>query len=529
MSDELRNQENGRFLDPSEVASLLQAVHESSVNVRIATLGALIRLPLAPSDWEKVESFAVNVLESSDSSAERRAVIEASPFIPSHLLHKLVARLAKWGEENVRAHAAQAMADFRDPPMLVAKLSGAIDKSSYDPVRTAQRLVMTDVSAVRDALRQLFRTVEENNEIRFWLAVALARSGEDAELRAIFASLQRGKTYFYADSYSISLRDALANPLGFYGNYDLLRQALVNRPFPEPTARWLSKIAQRGKYPSAKALAAALLEASTASPLSPPWAQGAPLGFTMCSSAELAEARLVLQKHGLGGDTYYRVELTDSAEFTGLNEQIMTRVIDQGLLSAAITVLFEWIRNQSGWFIGNNITGWIARHAQGFFRPDLSGLFNEYRRLAVETLAWSDQAPSNWSELSGAEGGPRAVCWQIGWTLSRGGLPGLVPGLAGHLTADDEMEQMVAAWLIADAADYVLQPYAAQFGGGSGPEPLTWNHELLGPISIPLVSWPCHYQERNKVCGAVREFFEEPATMPPCRNPHKLTSHLFAW
>ena len=55
--------------------------------------------------------------------------------------------------------------------------------------------------------------------------------------------------------------------------------------------------------------------------------------------------------------------------------------------------------------------------------------------------------------------------------VSRGGLRGLVPGLAAHLIAKNPAERMAAAYLIADAADYVLKPLTAlTFGGRVRPE-----------------------------------------------------------
>jgi hypothetical protein len=67
------------------------------------------------------------------------------------------------------------------------------------------------------------------------------------------------------------------------------------------------------------------------------------------------------------------------------------------------------------------------------------------------------------------------LSWQIAWTVSRGGLKGLIPALMSHLTAQDETRQIAAFALIADAADYTLQRSAAVFGGGIRPPRLDPN------------------------------------------------------
>jgi hypothetical protein len=123
--------------------------------------------------------------------------------------------------------------------------------------------------------------------------------------------------------------------------------------------------------------------------------------------------------------------------------------------------------------LGNVIVGWVSAY-EGSFRPDLDGLFAQYRRAALaECAAWEgDQRPGTWFLRNpDFEGwyGYRSLCWQIGWTVSRGGLRGLVPGLARPLAAEDETERTIAALLIADAADYLLSAEPPIFGGGYGP------------------------------------------------------------
>jgi hypothetical protein len=209
------------------------------------------------------------------------------------------------------------------------------------------------------------------------------------------------------------------------------------------------------------------------SPLRPAWADGEPPGFSTYSASELSKARAEQARllQPFESDPGWRVD--DDEPLWRLNERVMAPVLERDLAPAAVTVLCERAVNQQMvdyWWPGNKIVAWV-QEVQGRFRPDLDGLFAQYWRLAVE------RGLGNQFLGAGDESGPRTLCWQIGWTVSRGGLRGLVPGLAAHLAGEDRTERIAAAFLIADAADYILQPHAPLFGGGFGPE---------RPASAPL-------------------------------------------
>ena len=115
----------------------------------------------------------------------------------------------------------------------------------------------------------------------------------------------------------------------------------------------------------------------------------------------------------------------------------------------------------------------LVEMAQGRFRPDVAALFETYHD--VMTRSWPKYQTARYDEASvifaqdDDEGGPRSFCLQIGWIVSRGGLPGLVPVLAVLVRSADPAERIAAAYLIADAAAYVTEAIGPQFGGGSGP------------------------------------------------------------
>jgi hypothetical protein len=191
--------------------------------------------------------------------------------------------------------------------------------------------------------------------------------------------------------------------------------------------------------------------------LRPPWAEGEPPGFSDSAEPDARLERLERPRWGFGW--------TNPSPLLG-----------EDLAPGAVTRWFGWaVGEYPDIGLGNEIVGWVGAY-DGTFRPDLEGLFAQYRRAALaECAAWEgDRRPGTWFLRDPdfeSWRGFRVLCWQIGWTVSRGGLRGLVPGLARPLAAGNETDRAVAALLIADAADYVLQAEAPLFGGGLGPAP----------------------------------------------------------
>ncbi|MBN2092237.1 toll/interleukin-1 receptor domain-containing protein [candidate division KSB1 bacterium] len=139
-----------------------------------------------------------------------------------------------------------------------------------------------------------------------------------------------------------------------------------------------------------------------------------------------------------------------------------------------ITLLFELAAKDDNYdvFLINNLLGHLERIEN--FRPDLNGLFEEYLRCVkgwiTERSSYYGVPNGRWFQLyRDDEDSYSWRSWQIAWTVSRGGLKGLISALTIHLTADDETRQMAALALIADSADYIWQRSAAIFGGGIRP------------------------------------------------------------
>jgi TIR domain len=427
----------GNALEPDEVAPLMDALQDRFAEVRISAFEAVTRLPLTPGDWVKIGGFVEWVLDSSPSLPEQVAVVGAAPLIPVWSVRERVARLAGEGEGELREVAARAMAKFGGQstlePRTVELLLADLDDQQADQLVAAQRLAMAGASRVLDQLRRRCKMVSKDDPVRPWLAWALARSGDEIELKAFLGDVRRREADWYLEW----------DPRALW--------VLANSPLPAETVQRLALQAQTGTEFWAEQLLTALR-----------WLSTQPPGFVTVS--EMAEAKDLLLTFGI-------LEEWPSWEAVSSVPDAMAVAWDRTFAPAAVTLLFDNAGGQLS-LLGNDIVKWVQL-MQGQFRPDLEGLFNVYRRRAEEVFAqysWELEngrtAQTSFVELD-VEGGPRSLCYQIGWTVSRGGLRGLVTGLAAHLTSQDRFERMAAAYLIADAANYVIQPYGPQFGGGS--------------------------------------------------------------
>jgi hypothetical protein len=212
------------------------------------------------------------------------------------------------------------------------------------------------------------------------------------------------------------------------------------------------------------------------SSLRPPWAKDAGPGFARYPASA-------------SGDLDARLAALEPPKKPFLSASASSPPLEEEVAPAAVTHWFTWaVGDYANIGLGNDIVGWVSAY-NGLFRPDLDGLCAQYRRAALaECAAWEgDRRPGTWF-LTDPDfeswRGYRSLCWQIGWTVSRGGLRGLVPGLARQLAAQEDTERTIAALLIADAADYVLTVEPPVFGGGYGP-PTRLPAGAADPATLP--------------------------------------------
>lgn len=193
------------------------------------------------------------------------------------------------------------------------------------------------------------------------------------------------------------------------------------------------------------------------------WAASQAPGFVLFTESEL----LIQKSHLLP-------EISETAP------KLPNWLSNEGLLDIAIenpvltTLLFEFAAKDDYYNVGltNNLLEQLARLEN--FRPDLNGLFKEYHRCVNDWIrdesSYYGEQNARWFQVYRDDEKKYGWnSWQIAWTVSRGGLKGLISALAIHLTDKDETRQIAALALISDSADYTLQRRPAMFGGGIRP------------------------------------------------------------
>jgi len=108
--------------------------------------------------------------------------------------------------------------------------------------------------------------------------------------------------------------------------------------------------------------------------------------------------------------------------------------------------------------LGNGIVETVAKISADF-RPDAVGLFLEYFSAARSYALHIKKALGPWFLEDRDDG--HSQCWrswQLAWVLSRGGLANAVGALWPWLECAKPSEQIAALALLADVADYVVQP-----------------------------------------------------------------------
>jgi hypothetical protein len=463
-------------LDPADIGIVAAGLASGSAGVRAATFQALSRLPLTAPDWRAVGRYAQRVLAGGGSVGERQAVIEASPSIPLRSVRDRVAGFVDSADPQLSWRAAAAVRAMGHPSTVPAILAlPADDWELY-------RIAFTDISGAVAAVRAEFGTRAAGSEDRFWLALALALSGEDAEPRAVLEHLGQPQPDWY-------LRTD-----------ERLREVMAARRLPEPTVRWLAEPAVPIPADLVTALTVRTDLASgyshrVGTVLRPGWSDGRNPGFSTRDDPDENEVREADELYARISDssTYLAPWLSEemAEELAPMVRSVVSRPAIVSRLMERASVSGTRYRS-----IGesNNVVVLVGL-AQGRFRPEVAGLFETYRE--VMTRSWRDERAAGYDEASISfgllddEGGPRSFCLQIGWIVSRGGLPGLVPALAAHLQSADPRTRIAATYLIADAAAYVTEAIPPQFGGGSGPDRATaW--ELVDEDNDDLITKGAH-------------------------------------
>jgi DNA-binding transcriptional ArsR family regulator len=407
-----------------EAGPLLAALHDPSGETRVAVLEALTRLPLDRDCWMEVRRYVTWALEDR-TAPEHVSAISAAARVPVTSVRAHLRRLAEAGETDERREAAIALAAVGDERAAEPLLALMDEPATADDA--AKHLARLDLTTHVDAVRSRCAG-SYSPEARFWLAVGLARTGDDTELLSFLHKLTEQQ---------------LELPL-LWGDPSLLVAELRRGPALPDSARAHVQDAASTAEGDARRLAEILLEAdeeqaeAKAEPPAPP----APVTTT---EALRSEVRSALERRLEEEPTPGWQQTVEAAV-----DEVATSSDRRAAWALTISELFRRMTERpsaASFVLGNDIV-MLAHDVEGFV-PDAEGLLDAYRPLAAR----------------GTTGG---VVAQLGWTASRGGIPYLLTRLAPKFAT--QKERLAAARLVAEAAGYASNDYPPIFGGAP-PEP----------------------------------------------------------
>jgi len=391
-----------------EAEPLLEALHDPSPETRLAVLDALTRLPLDPDTWLALRPYVSSALEDS-AAPEHLGVIALAARVPVRSLRHQLGYLAREGNPDERALAAGALAEVGDVTALEPLLA-LLDPATpgWDAARLLARL---DVSARIEDVRR--HAAAHSDEAQFWLALALARAGDDSELHRVLATEGLRLQFLWGDP-SLAVAEFRRGP-----------------SLPDPARTRLA--AAPALHGDAGRAAELLLEASQAAgvealePRIPPRGQPPAVSEDLRARARAAlDARPVLDRAA--------VEAAVEEVAMGSDRRSAWGLVVSELFRRAIAERDERP------FFGNEIVTWVSEVED--FVPDPAGLL----------------------DAAGPESGADA---QLGWTAARGGLAYLLSALAPELA--DPLRRLAAARLVAVAAQYA--DAGPPIVGGASPPP----------------------------------------------------------
>ena len=423
----MANQETGERLTTQEAQPLFAALDDPAEAVRVAALRALVRLPLTGDDWARLGDRIGRILQEtaaapSERRDERREVIEAAAYVPlgrvRHLLHE---GLRTWTAEE-RFLAAQVLAIARDPTA-VAPLTEALATAEIPrQTEAAEHLCYLDVTAFRGRIAPALHVVEDA-ELRFWLALALAKSGDDTRLLET-ALTEISRT---ADDFP-----------PFWGDPErFLRRVEATGPIPQGLATRLRVFAARGGLDArirdlAERLADTAIQAETPTPsVQPDWQIVREMAGQIATSlvanlppeSVLAEADL---------------NLPQAPDWTRAN----------GLVGGFLELLADLAEPDpmAVTLAGNAIAAYAAALGRAY-RADVPELFRAY----VRTGQSDDGLPA-----------------QLAWMASRAGIPQVLEALREPLMSSTDIRLRACRFVEAVVRSAHLSGRPV-FGDGTGP------------------------------------------------------------
>jgi HEAT repeat protein len=412
---------------------LLDALSADSAEARVAVLDALTHLQFEPECWFGLKGYLTGVLGEA-AGPEHLAVMEAAARVPLRSVRLQLVHLASEGSADERRFAAFALAKVGEE-RAVGPLLELLDDPAF-ALTAARHLALVDVTANREAVRHACSRFGRAKDrwTRFWLALALARSGEYEELHQSLVALRKGDMEYRLEW----------GEQEDWGDPDLLFAEFRRGPvLPKDTLRHLKSTVNQLQTRDAGSLTGGLLLEANKPPQIKLRAVVMPASPLDVSDGDRARVVAALSR---SGKDLVKDQIGDNDRFRARLDQVLDSVKARAdratLVSLAISELFL----RQGEDAGEGATNTVAALVDGLgdaYVPDLDGLLTAHRSIRH-----------------------RGVRAQIAWAASRRGIPFLLAGLTPNLSTDP----LAAAHLIAEAADEVTVEEPPYFFAGGGPE-----------------------------------------------------------
>ena len=273
---------------------------------------------------------------------------------------------------------------------------------------------------------------DANGNVRFWLALALARLGETDGIKNLLLDMERG---------------TIEVPL-LYGDPMYLADRVTDRgPFPDVVNDLLRQISTDEARPNhVRQLANRLLDASERAR---EVAEEREAALPSEKAAEQpGDPKLRRQAVGLAATYLEQSPFDRNGDLPWDQTQVMAHLPSASatpLVSALFAHLVRLSSPGQRMEAGNAIMQ-LPQTMWRSFVPDIDSLFESY-------MALDDR--------------DRAVRWQLAWTVSRAGLRSLLAALTPRLAIAEEAERIAILRLIEEAILYSGVPYGPVFGGGA--------------------------------------------------------------
>lgn len=435
-------------VDDSLVEPLVRCLDDPQQPVRAAALRVLVRLPLSMAVRTGVHGRVLASMPRPGGGQLVAAtpspptftplqlpadeIVEAAAFVPRLEARDRLEELGRAADGASRLQATLALARTRDVRALPLLLELLRDPATDTRVRSAECLWWFDLHKSRSAVERFARQ-DPYATVRFWCALAAARSGSHRPLEELLRAVGRGKLEL----------DLL------YGDPSVIQARLRGYPVPLGKLRdcllGLSRDAKLGS--DVRELARHLVEEHGPAPdpaVRTAAAEPSTPAIAPESERAAVEAAAELLRHAdteaFGRALYElhpRLSALPPSEATALVSRLVGMLAQ--VMEAPTTGPMDAV------LLGNAIVSLVAGLSRPLV-PDIAVLVASAR------------------SCTGFELGPPA---QLAWLAARGGLPHLLRGIAAPVASDDAARRLTALSISERALRYLSQPWPPIFGGGT--------------------------------------------------------------